>query len=143
MLYDNDDVQLKTYINNSISAGGNVELIEYYDRTKYYNVSAASDLCAVNEYYEQNDLTTDISNCQMYNKNELTSRFWDDLETKIGEKTKDLPLDQINDFYIEQLKLKLNTVNTSSDLVNFLSILYEYGANNTFLTGPRATDFVA
>ena len=58
------------------------------------------------------------------NKDEVNSKFWDDLDSKIGINTMDLPLNEIDEFYRKSLNLNLRNVETSSNLVNFLSIIY-------------------
>jgi len=55
------------------------------------------------------------------------------LSQKLGQTTEDLPLEEIDEFYRKQLKMNLCNVETSANLVNFLSIIYSYGANNTFI----------
>lgn len=115
-LQTEDGVYLSTILNKSITEGGNVELIEYYDPTEYYNITRDVDAAA-------------------QKSNTVNDKFWDNVYNKIGQNTADLPLDEIDQFYKKQLKLEHNQVD---DLVNFLSIIYEYGANNSYMS--RKTD---
>lgn len=107
-----DGVDLSTILNQSITEGGNVELIEYYDPTEYFNITRDVDVKAKNG-------------------DTVNEKFWDNTYNKIGVNTKDLPLEEIEQFYKKQLKLEKKSVN---DLVNFLSIIYEYGANNSYVS---------
>lgn len=113
---EDTNVELGTILSTSIMRGDNVELIEYYDSTEYFNISC-------------ND-SADVK----YGKT-ANEKFWDNLEDKIGKTTRDLPLDEIEQFYLKQMKLEKNKVD---NIVNFLSIIYEYGANNSYIN--RVTD---
>ena len=44
VFYSDDNVALSTFINRSITEGENVELIEYYDTSEYFNISSDTDL---------------------------------------------------------------------------------------------------
>lgn len=100
------DTIIETAINNDCT-----QLIEYYDSTDYFNITTNNDISALNS--------------------ETTAeKFWDNFYDKIGRNTKDIPLNQIEDFYLNQLKLKNNNID---DVVNFLSVIYEYGANDSFI----------
>lgn len=107
-----DGVDLSTMITKSIMDGGNVELIEYYDPTEYFNI--------------KRDVDSKAKNGEQANE-----KFWDNAYDTIGKTTKDIPLAEIDEFYKKQLKLESRQV---TDLVNFLSIIYEYGANDSYVS---------
>ena len=109
-------VELGTMLSTSIMQGDNVELIEYYDPTEYFNI------------------TRDVDS-KAKNSDTVNEKFWDNAYDKIGKVTQDIPLDEIESFYLKQMKLERNKVD---DVVNFLSIIYEYGANNSYIS--RSTD---
>lgn len=67
----------------------------------------------------------------------VNPRFWDSDLGKIGQATKDLPLDEISDYYMHHLHLDKCNV---TDTTEFLSILFEFGANNSFLSTPTPQD---
>lgn len=125
VFYSDENVALSTFIYKSITEGENIELLEYFDPTEYYNVSSDSDATV------ESDLS--VQSIKIKNKDLLNEKFWDNLNQKLGQTTGDLPLEEIDDFYRKQLKMNLNCVETSANLVNFLSILYSYGANDTFI----------
>lgn len=106
-----DGVDLGTILAASLSDENNVQLIEYYDNTQYYNI------------------TQDVDVSAKYSST-VNEKFWDNAYSKIGQTTEDIPLEEIDYFYKTQLKLREKSVD---DLVNFLSIIYEYGANNSFI----------
>ena len=127
VFYDSDNVDLSTYIQRSLSSDDAVQLVEYYDQTQYYNISADED-----DEVEGQMSSIYEKPIAIKNKDEVNSKFWDDLDSKIGINTMDLPLNEIDEFYRKSLNLNLRNVETSSNLVNFLSIIYEYGANTSF-----------
>ena len=108
----NDGVDLGTILDTSITNGDNVQLIEYYDDTEYFNI------------------TRDVDDKAKFGES-TNEKFWDGVYSKIGVITEDLPLEEIDQFYMKQLQLEKNKV---TDIVNFLSIIYEYGANNSFIS---------
>lgn len=127
VFYDADNVALSTYIQRSLSSDDSVQLVEYYDQTQYYNISADED-----DEVEGQMSSIYEKPVAIKNKDEVNPKFWDDLDSKIGINTMDLPLNEIDEFYRKSLKMNLRSVETSSNLVNFLSIIYGYGANNSF-----------
>lgn len=106
-----EGVDLGTIMNSSISTGENVQLVEYYDDTEYFNITTSSDPYAL--YSET-----------------VNDKFWDNAYNKIGVDSQDIPLNEIENFYLKQLKLEHDNID---DVVNFLSIVYEYGANNSYI----------
>lgn len=106
-----DGQYLKDILDKSIADGGNVELIEYYDDTEYYNITRGVDSKAKNS-------------------DTVNNKFWDEPYSKIGQTTRDIPLNEIEDFYKNQMKLNRYQ---ADDIVNFLSIIYEYGANPSYI----------
>lgn len=120
-VYSDENVPLSNFIENCILNDG-VELIEYMDDTEYFNISSDTDLSVESEL-----------SLKMLNRDDVNPKFYDNSEQKVGLTTNDLPLEEIDNFYRNQLKMQLNEVKTSSDLTTFLSLIYDYGANNTFL----------
>lgn len=113
-LFTTEDGQtLKDILDTSIMQGGNVQLIEYYDETQYYNI------------------TRDVDSKAQYSDT-VNEKFWDNIYSQIGKTTNDIPLAEIDNFYLNQLKLKKSS--SVDNLVNFLSILYEYGANDSYIS---------
>lgn len=113
-LFTTEDGQtLKDILDTSIMQGGNVQLIEYYDETQYYNI------------------TRDVDS-KAQNSDTVNEKFWDNIYSQIGKTTNDIPLEEIDNFYLNQLKLKKSS--SVDNLVNFLSILYEYGANDSYIS---------
>lgn len=110
-----DGIYLESILSASLSEEGNrnTRLIEYYDPTEYFNITHDS----LDEYALNGDTTN--------------YKFWDNINNKIGEHTKDIPLDEIDYFYKEQLKLKHN--HNVDNLIEFLSTIYEYGSNNSYI----------
>ena len=124
--YETDDngVALSTYINRSLADDGGVELIEYWDQTEYYNISTDFDNYVQASCYNDVNLTK---------AGLLNPKFWDNDTAKLGEITKDLPLEEIEEFYVKYLKLNNKGVKDNSQLINFLSIIYSDGTPSTFL----------
>ena len=135
-----DGEQLDELINTSIKDGDNVEIIEYIDKTEYYNISTDFDtyieLCCNSGAKDSESDFAPTAGCNLSQngKQLLNSKFWDSDSAKLGELTKDLPLDEIEEFYKKQLKLDEKGVNCSGDLVNFLSIIYLNGTPDTYVT---------
>ena len=120
----NDGVYLKTILSSSLMEEGNknIRLIEYYDPTEYFNITNG-----------------DIDN-KALNGDSTNMKFWDNIYNKIGVNSNSLPLDEIDAFYKEQLKLKSKS--NVDNVVEFLSIIYEYGANDSYIdktTGQYVT----
>jgi len=57
-------------------------LIEYYDPTEYFNI------------------TRDVDS-KAKNSDTVNAKFWDNTYDKIGKVTHDLPLDEIESFYLK------------------------------------------
>lgn len=122
VVYTQDEnIPLSSYIDSCIKNNG-VQIVEYYDDTEYFNQSNGTELC-----------TQAQLGLSVLNLNKLNAKFYDNEQSKLGQTSQDLPLAEIDQFYRSQLNLKSRDVQTSSDLVNFLSLIYDYGANESFL----------
>lgn len=115
---EDTNVPLSAFLASSLSSGNNVKLIEYYDNTEYFNITRDHDLSALN--YDA-----------------VNEKFWDNFYNKIGINTNDIPLAEIENFYINQMNLKKDEVD---DVTQFLSIIFEYGANPTFIYNEDTND---
>ena len=71
VFYSDENVALSTFIYKSITEGENVELLEYFDPTEYYNVSSDSDATV------ESDLSS--QSVKIKNKDLLNEKFWDNL----------------------------------------------------------------
>lgn len=110
-----DGVYLKTILSTSLMEEGNknIRLIEYYDPTEYFNI------------------THEDTDAKALNGDSTNKKFWDNIYNKIGVNSNSLPLDEIDAFYKDQLKMRANS--NVDNVVEFLSIIYEYGANDSYI----------
>jgi uncharacterized protein YuzB (UPF0349 family) len=69
-----EGVSLSTILQSSLETDDNVQLIEYYDDTEYYNITTSNDKYALN-----GEITVE--------------KFWDNFYDKIGKNSQDIPLD--------------------------------------------------
>lgn len=98
----------------------NVEVVEYYDTTEYYNVNTEmSDPAAnsrfVNDRYWENIFTQD-SNGIFSSRNGI-----------------DIPQDQIHNFYLSTLNLKNQISGADSNVYAFLSTIFDLGASTSYI----------
>ena len=103
---------LRDFLETSIASKNNVKIIEYTDSTEYYNITAP-----------ESDISSENSAL-------VNPKYWENEYNLIGIDTKDIPLDQISSYYMHQLHLDKRNV---TDTTEFLSIIFEYGANGSFL----------
>ena len=97
---------------NSLSSHiqSDIEILEYYDSTEYYNISTVN------------------SNKSKY-KNNLNIQYWNSNQNDLNAENYAFTKEQIEQFYLSTLNLK----QTTNDLVTFLSTIYSAGANTSYI----------
>ena len=97
---------------NSLSSHiqSDIEILEYYDSTEYYNISTVN------------------SNKSKY-KNNLNIQYWNSNQNDLNTENYAFTKEEIEQFYLSTLNLK----QTTNDLVTFLSTIYSAGANTSYI----------
>lgn len=103
----------------------NVEVVEYYDTTEYYNVNTSTSDKAqngnyVNDRYWENAIAQDLDG-------NYTSR--DGI---------DIPQEEIHKFYLSTLNLKNAISGADSNVYAFLSTIFDLGANTSYIASDGA-----
>lgn len=110
LTYDYTNEPLSAIISTAIATGENVKMIEYVDDTEYFNIQTDADTRAKNAEY-------------------VNPTYWMEDATLDTQHTRDIPLDQIEQFYMTTLDAKKNT----SNLIAFLNSVFNYGANANYI----------
>ena len=103
----------------STSTIDNVNIIEYYDKTEYFNLETDTTLFAKN-------------------KNYVNPKFWEEIlsltsNTANKENPKySLAFNDIEQYYLNILDTK-NCMSSTAEFVDFLSTVYSIGANNIYI----------
>jgi len=106
---DIDIVKTNVKANLSAHSFNQIDMIEYFDTTEYYNIS-----CETSE--------------KAYNKKTVNNRYWEDgydSNTHSGFSFTD---QQISSFYLDELGLNKQI----SDINDFLNVLFGYGATTSY-----------
>lgn len=130
----NEYLKLNYNIENSITEK-NIELIEYYDTTNYFNISTDIDnkyqLTGTNQQYWGQNLTLstfiDLDITNIFNKsNFLTTKNYS------------IVSNDIENFYRNTIQIDFSTLpidkSYSEHLNSFLYTLFDYAANKTFMS---------
>lgn len=93
-----------------------IELIEYYDQTEYFNLSTETSKLAKNKKY-------------------INDRFWENNQNQYKNNLKfAFSEQQIEKFYLSTLNFKNNVTEKQNSLMSFLSTIYSAGANKSYVT---------
>lgn len=98
----------------------NVEVVEYYDTTEYYNIDTAT-----------------TPNAQ--NSNTVNGRYWENAISKdlsgkyFARDGIDIPSNEISNFYYNTMKLKTELSDASSNMYEFLSTIFDIGATTSYV----------
>lgn len=93
-----------------------VEVVEYYDKTEYYNIQTDTSISSINGSRQTN------------------SRFWEN-NVMNNDSQMNFTLNQIDNFYLNTMMLKCGLDNelNHEDLTGFLNTLYDIGATKAFI----------
>lgn len=101
---------IKQYLSNH--SFNNVDIIEYFDTTEYYNISCQNT-------------------SKSYNKKSVNQRFWEQDQEENTNSGFCFNSSQISDFYMNELELN----NKVKDINDFLNTVFNYGATASYTDG--------
>lgn len=107
-------------INKSVNSGANINLVEYLDSTEYFNISTETSPLGVNS-------------------DQVNLRYWETGNNCLSNVSKELAISEISNFYYETLKTKLYNIDTKDNVIDFLSVVFNLGANSTYAQDDLST----